>query len=87
MVACCTRSKVVRNVGSVKASFVCGRALRQTKVVSSAKGSFTISAVAQESERPLWFPGSQPPAHLDGRYVVTFLKEPLLTLSCLDFRE
>lgn len=63
-------SKVVSNVGAVKASFLSGRALRMTKVAAASKGDMTISAVAApQNERPLWFPGSQAPEWLDGRYV------------------
>lgn len=66
-------SKVVSNVGAVKASFLSGRALRMTKVAAASKGDMTISAVAApQNERPLWFPGSQAPEWLDGRYAKQF---------------
>lgn len=66
-------SKVVSNVGAVKASFLSGRALRMTKVAAASKGDMTISAVAApQNERPLWFPGSQAPEWLDGRYFRNF---------------
>ena len=57
-----------KNVCAVKASFVSGKSLRQTKAaVSTQSVSFTVTAAA--AERPLWFPGGTAPEWLDGRSV------------------
>ena len=69
---------MVCSVGAARASFLGGKALRVTKFVAAAKGDTTISAVQApapaepqlpNNDRPLWFPGSQPPEWLDGRYL------------------
>lgn len=71
--------KVVSNVGTLKASFLSGRALRQSRLASvAAKGSMTVNAVAvSPQDRPLWFPGSTPPAWLDGSLPGDFGFDPL----------
>jgi light-harvesting complex I chlorophyll a/b binding protein 2 len=49
-----------------------------TKVAAASKGDMTISAVAApQNERPLWFPGSQPPEWLDGSLPGDFGFDPL----------
>eukprot|EP00249_Psilotum_nudum_P028101 c3666_g1_i1 orf=82-897(+) len=64
-------------IGAVKASFVAGRALpRCAATAISKKRTLTIISAAA-TERPLWFPGSTPPAWLDGSLPGDFGFDPL----------
>lgn len=64
------------NVSTARAAFFAGRSLRQVKAAaaSASSGNLKISASA---DRPLWFPGSTPPAWLDGSLPGDFGFDPL----------
>ncbi|CAI9275181.1 unnamed protein product [Lactuca saligna] len=65
-------------VGSTKASFLCGKKLRVSKVTAPtvARSSGTVCVTA-DPERPIWFPGSTPPEWLDGSLPGDFGFDPL----------
>eukprot|EP00244_Chara_vulgaris_P003373 TRINITY_DN160_c0_g1_i6.p1 TRINITY_DN160_c0_g1~~TRINITY_DN160_c0_g1_i6.p1 ORF type:complete len:271 (+),score=45.98 TRINITY_DN160_c0_g1_i6:368-1180(+) len=69
------RASVSSSVTATRTAFVCGRSLRQVKAAAVSTGSFKVSAAAEE--RPLWFPGSSPPAWLDGSLPGDFGFDPL----------
>ena len=72
-------SKVTSNAGSARTSFLAGRALRVSKVAAAAKGDVSVSAtlVGNKTERPLWLPGSEAPAWLDGSLPGDYGFDPL----------
>ena len=78
-VAAPSTSRVVSNAGSARSAFLGGRRLRMTKVAASAPGDLTVSAAAAgvQSDRPLWLPGSQAPAWLDGSLPGDYGFDPL----------
>ncbi|KAL8156926.1 hypothetical protein AgCh_001868 [Apium graveolens] len=65
-------------VGTTKASFLSGGSLRLSKLGAPVKTrSFTTVAAVADPERPIWFPGSTPPAWLDGSLPGDFGFDPL----------
>ncbi|KAG5521834.1 hypothetical protein RHGRI_034160 [Rhododendron griersonianum] len=65
-------------VGATKASFFGGSKLSlRTYTAPARTRSLTVRAAAADPERPIWFPGSTPPAWLDGRFGI----KPSLSLS------
>ncbi|CAI5510030.1 unnamed protein product [Closterium sp. Naga37s-1] len=59
----------------VSKSAFSGKKVRSVKVAAAPqKVAFSVSA---DADRPLWFPGSTPPAHLDGTYAADFGFDPL----------
>lgn len=62
-------------VASLKSSFVAGRVIRVAKPVAVAPTRSTV--VRASAERPLWFPGSTAPAHLDGSLPGDYGFDPL----------
>ncbi|PIA33776.1 hypothetical protein AQUCO_04000083v1 [Aquilegia coerulea] len=65
-------------LGATKASFLVGRKLRERKFIAyTGQGGFSVRAAAADAERPLWFPGSTPPAWLDGSLPGDFGFDPL----------
>lgn len=67
--------KAASNVATVKAAFVAGRSLRQTKTAVAQKSVASITA--ESAERPLWFPGSTAPEWLDGSLPGDYGFDPL----------
>ncbi|CAI0627298.1 unnamed protein product [Linum tenue] len=65
-------------VAATKAAFLSGKRLNVRKLTSSpvARQGVTVCAVA-DPERPIWFPGSTPPAWLDGTLPGDFGFDPL----------
>ncbi|CAN6472655.1 unnamed protein product [Victoria cruziana] len=62
---------------ATKASFLAGRSLRNRKLVSPVVArAFSVNAEAAP-DRPLWFPGSNPPEWLDGSLPGDFGFDPL----------
>lgn len=74
----CSSQKNGSFVGSTKASFLCGKKLRVSKVTAPtvARSSGTVCVTA-DPERPIWFPGSTPPEWLDGSLPGDFGFDPL----------
>ncbi|KAK1403189.1 Chlorophyll a-b binding protein, chloroplastic [Heracleum sosnowskyi] len=65
-------------VGTTKASFLSGGRLRLSKLGAPVKTrSFTTVSAVADPERPIWFPGSTPPAWLDGSLPGDFGFDPL----------
>uniref|UniRef100_A0A0D6QVT6 Chlorophyll a-b binding protein, chloroplastic n=1 Tax=Araucaria cunninghamii TaxID=56994 RepID=A0A0D6QVT6_ARACU len=78
-VAPSSSQKIVNNVGAVKASFLAGRPLRQSRISTSPtsrRATVTVCEAAQ-TERPIWFPGTTPPPWLDGSLPGDFGFDPL----------
>ncbi|KAF5177450.1 Chlorophyll a-b binding protein [Thalictrum thalictroides] len=67
------------SLGATKASFLVGRKLRDRKFIAYAGqgGGLSVRAAAAGADRPLWFPGSTPPAWLDGSLPGDFGFDPL----------
>eukprot|EP00475_Leptophrys_vorax_P030599 TRINITY_DN45_c0_g2_i1.p2 TRINITY_DN45_c0_g2~~TRINITY_DN45_c0_g2_i1.p2 ORF type:complete len:253 (+),score=4.94 TRINITY_DN45_c0_g2_i1:197-955(+) len=72
--AAVTASQTVVASSIVSKSAFTGRQVRATKVSVAAK---RVSLTVTAQERPLWFPGSTPPAHLDGSLAGDYGFDPL----------
>uniref|UniRef100_A0A175YIU2 Chlorophyll a-b binding protein, chloroplastic n=1 Tax=Daucus carota subsp. sativus TaxID=79200 RepID=A0A175YIU2_DAUCS len=65
-------------VGTTKASFLSGGSLRLSKLAAPVRTrSITTVCAVADPERPIWFPGSTPPAWLDGSLPGDFGFDPL----------
>ncbi|XP_021776401.1 chlorophyll a-b binding protein, chloroplastic [Chenopodium quinoa] len=65
-------------LGAIRASFLGGKKLRETKFRAPLSSkSLSVSAAAADPDRPIWFPGSTPPPWLDGSLPGDFGFDPL----------
>lgn len=80
MASLCASSAVAAvassNKSGARTSFFGGRRLRQGKTVAPV-GRRTLTVSAAAADRPLWFPGSNPPEWLDGTLPADFGFDPL----------
>ncbi|XP_073385602.1 photosystem I chlorophyll a/b-binding protein 2, chloroplastic [Physcomitrium patens] len=72
-------SKVVNSAGPARTSLLAGRVRRVTRIAASPQAEAPVPAQPSlpNNDRPLWFPGSQPPEWLDGSLPGDFGFDPL----------